>query len=79
MGVWTMNTRPNRSTAIKDNLLFILVFNVFFWVLAVVVSVFQLFGQQSFERVFPVVVGGTCVALVAVISAWMQRRNRYEE
>jgi len=69
-----MNTRPNRSTAIKDSLLFILVFNVFFWLLAVIVSLFQLSGQQGFERVFPVIVGGTCVALLAVISAWKQRQ-----
>lgn len=71
-----MSTETNRSHAVRDNLLFILVFNAFFWALAVVVSICQLYGQECFERVFPVVVGGTCMALVAVISAWRQRRIR---
>lgn len=74
-----MNTRPNRSTAIKDSLLFILVFNVFFWLLAVIVSAIRLYGQECFSRVFPVFLGGTCVAFVAMFSAWRQRRIRNEE
>jgi hypothetical protein len=79
MGVEMVNTRSDRSTAIKDSLLFILFFNAVFWILAAIVSTSHLYGQECFERVFPVVVGGTCVALAAVISAWRQRRNRNEE
>ncbi len=71
-----MNTQPHRSNSSKENILYILIFNAFFWVLAVVVSTFQLYGQECFSRVFPVVVGGTFVALVAVISAWKQQRIR---
>ena len=71
-----MSTQTDRSNILKDNLLFILFFNAFFWLLAVIVSTFQLYGQECFERVFPVVVGGTCVALVAVTSAWRQRQRR---
>jgi hypothetical protein len=70
-----MKTKPDRSNAIKDNLLFILFFNALFWVLAVIVSMAHLFGQESFERMFPVVIGGTCVAIVAVIFAWRQRQR----
>ena len=70
-----MSTQTDRSNILKDNLLFILFFNVFFWLLAVIVSTFQLYGQECFERVFPVVVGGTCVALVAVTLAWRQRQR----
>lgn len=71
-----MSTQTDRSNILKDNLLFILFFNAFFWLLAVIVSTFQLYGQECFGRVFPVVVGGTCVALVAVTSAWRQRQRR---
>jgi len=73
-----MSTQSDRSNAIKDNLLYILFFNALFWVLAVIVSMAHLFGQESFERVFPVVIGGTCVAFVAVISAWRQRQKAAE-
>jgi hypothetical protein len=71
-----MSTQTDRSNILKDNLLFILFFNAFFWLLAVIVSTFQLYGQECFERVFPVVVGGTCVAFVAMISALRQQRRR---
>lgn len=74
-----MHTQPDRSNSRRDNLLFILFFNAIFWVLAVIVSACHLYGQDCFERVLPVVVGGTCVALVAVISAWRQCRNRNSE
>jgi len=71
-----MSKQHDRSNTVKDSLLFILIFNAFFWLLAVIVSAAQLYGQDCFERVFPVVVGGTSVAIVAVISAWRQRRIR---
>jgi len=69
-----MSTESDRLKAVKDHLLFILIFNAFFWLLSVTVSMTHLRGQECFEKVFPVVVGGSCLAIVAVISAWRQRR-----
>ena len=70
-----MSKQHDRSNTVRDNLLFILIFNAFFWLLAMIVSMAQLYGQECFERVFPVVVGGACVSIVAVISAWKQRQR----
>ena len=71
-----MNTQIDRSNVVRDHLVFILIFNAIFWLLAVLVSAFRLAGQQCFDRLFPVVVGGACMAIVAVVLAWRQQRIR---
>ena len=68
-----MSATTDSRRSSTENILYISVINAFFWSLALIVSLTHLPGTACFERLLPVLVGGTFVAGVAVVVAWKQR------
>ena len=53
----------------------ILMVNCVMWAIAIVVSLVVLHGTRYYVRLYPVLAGGACVAIVAVSIAWRHRRK----
>ena len=70
-----MNAAIESKKSIADNLVFVAVINAFFWLLALVVSIAHLSGTACFERLLPVLVGGSFVAGVGIVVTWKQRNR----
>ena len=68
-----MSAAIDSKSSIAENLVFIAVINAFFWSLALIVSIAHLSGTACFERLLPVLVGGSFVAGVGAFVAWKLR------
>jgi hypothetical protein len=53
----------------------IMMVNALLWAIVIIVSLVVLGDTGYFRRLFPVLAGGTCVAIVAVSITWRRRKQ----
>lgn len=53
----------------------IMMVNALLWAVAIIVSLIILHDTGYFRRLFPVLAGGACVAIVAVSITWRRRKR----
>ncbi len=54
----------------------IMMVNAIIWAVAIIASVVILRDTRYYVRLFPILDGGACVAVVAVSITWRRRRQR---
>jgi uncharacterized membrane protein len=57
------------------NLFPIMMVNALMWAIVIIVSLVILRDTGYFRRLFPVLAGGTCVAIVAASITWRRRKQ----